>query len=343
MLITRNQSLLFSDPDAIIGGVLGEPFRKYRRNFRLAERGKAFPFPLHLDLDLTTRCNLKCPVCPAGNPSRSIFPGLGRDMDPSLYEAALKEASRHALPSLRLGMTGEPLLLKEIPQYASLAAAYGVLDVSLVTNGRLLTGDLSLALIKSGLTRLMVSVDAWTEADYARRRPGGSFRRLLNNLDDFLRARAELKSPLPVLRLSFVDRGLDAKEKREILEFFAETADYLVFQKYQNLTGEGGEGDGASGDFYCGEPFARLALHADGGLFPCCSDYGRIAPVGFFPETSLREAWNSPQAALARSQGKEGRLHPSCAACRGLESAGEIYPYSKRSLPKEGKDLSAGA
>jgi cyclic pyranopterin phosphate synthase len=49
----------------------------------------------------------------------------------------------------------------------------GILDISLITNGSLLTPARAKALMEAGLTRLMVSVDAAPPKTKARGRPGG--------------------------------------------------------------------------------------------------------------------------------------------------------------------------
>jgi hypothetical protein len=239
------------------------------------------------------------------------------------------ESQKNQLPALRLGVTGEPLLLKNIAQYVQAARDRGVLDVALITNGQNLWPEMSQALIAAGLTRLMVSVDAATESTYRLVRPGGDWARLKSNLRDFLAIRASLKSPLPLLRLSFVDLALNAADKPLFERDFGPLADYLTFQSYQSLGGLPNLNPGldnappaslSPGDV-CLEPRCRLALHADGGLFPCCSDFGRLQPLGYFPALSLSQAWNSaPARELARDQG----AFPQCRACQAAGS-GQLF------------------
>jgi hypothetical protein len=358
--IKRNLNLPLADPEGTLSKALGAGFDGYREDFSRAEAGEPFPFPLHLDVDITTRCDLRCPMCPTGAGGGNLFPGLGRGLSLPFrsYELALSEGEAHRLPSLRLGMTGEPLLVKGVDEWARLARERGVLDVSLVTNGQGLSPKLSGALIRAGLTRLMVSVDAGTKGGYARARPGGDFGRLLLNIESFLDARKRLGSPTPVLRLSFVDMG-DRQELEAFLRLFRGAADSLAIQGYASLVpghgarakagagagagapggkaARGGGGPGAQGPEAsgggplprCGEPLTRLAIHADGGLFPCCSDFGRLRPLGFFPGMGLKEAWDSEgrKAVLGHGQGQaqgqaqaqEGQgakgAHPSCLAC----------------------------
>ena len=314
----RRRLVADQDPEDRLGRLLGPAFTAYRRRFRDAEAGLRPAAPLHLDVDVATACNFRCPMCPAGRTGH-FFPGLtqGLFLDQALYRRALAEGAAFGLPSLRLGLTGEPLLVKNIHLWVAEARAAGLLDISLITNGSLLTPEMSLALMEAGLTRLMVSVDAARPETYARVRPGGDWEVLRENLAAFLAVRRAAGSELPLLRLSFVEMAANLAERDQFREIFAPLADYLSFQRYQNILGLpetdlAGLGQGQAAGF-CAEPFTRLALQADGGLFPCCSDFGRLAPLGRFPEVSLAEVWNSPEALRLTEAGAAGR--PPCGQC----------------------------
>jgi MoaA/NifB/PqqE/SkfB family radical SAM enzyme len=349
LLINRNTYLPTKDPDRALQAALGPAFSRYRKDFREAEGGGLFPYPLHLDLDVTTRCNLSCPMCPGGMGAKGPFPGLGIDMPWELYTEVLHEAGRLKIPSVRIGMTGEPLVLPDIERYVALAKDSGVIDISLITNGQLLTLDISKSLMEAGLTRLMVSVDAATPKTYRRVRPRGDFNRLLTNLRGFLEVRAKF-GEIPVVRASFVELGENASEREKFTSLFSGLADYLAFQDYLELVpGKGSKNPSSEKGLiapsseksprahhksgYCGEPFTRLAVHADGGLFPCCSDYGWLSPVGTFPETSLQSAWLSDTAKSLRDLSITLPSHPSCRACRGLAPGGGAVPGDAK-IPK---------
>ncbi|MDR1044960.1 MAG: radical SAM protein [Candidatus Adiutrix sp.] len=317
----RSRLLAPRDPQAVLSGLLGAPFAEYRRRWAEAEGDRRPAAPLHLDVDVTTACNFRCPMCPAGQ-SGHIFPGFekGRFLDRALYRKALAEGRAFGLPSLRLGLTGEPLLIDDLDQWVAEAREAGVLDISLISNGRLLSGEMSRRLIRAGLTRLMISVDAAGAGTYARVRPGGDWRILLKNIDDFLRLRRELNSPTPLLRISFVEMSLNQGQQRAFEEIFGPRADYLSFQRYQNILGgretdfrPAGQAPAGAGQGFCAEPLTRLALHADGGLFPCCSDFGRRSPLGRLPADGLLGTWNSAAAAALARPGAPGR--EPCRSC----------------------------
>ena len=326
--INRSRHLASTDPNERLAAVLGEAFRRYRRAWAEAEKGLRPAFPLHLDVDVTTACNFACPMCPAGN-SGHIFPGFqkGRRLDFRLYQKALVEGADFGLPSLRLGLTGEPLLIPDISNWVEAARQRGFIDIALITNGRLLSPGLSRELIEAGLTRLMISVDAADEEIYSQVRPGGDWNLLLANIAAFLEAREKSGSVLPLLRLSFVEMNINRHQRRAFEERFAPMADYLSFQRYQNILGAedtkfasfpdlSGSEKAAAG--FCSEPFTRLALHVDGGLFPCCSDFGRQRPLANLTSGGIFAAWDSEAARALAGPGAAGA--EPCRTC--LDRAG---------------------
>ncbi|MDR2352901.1 MAG: radical SAM protein [Deltaproteobacteria bacterium] len=303
------------DPYPRLSQILGTPYELYRTAFQKAQAGALPPLPLHVDVDITTRCNLACPMCPAGHKTQSLFPGMGVDLDGNLLELFLNETLDLKIPSLRLGVTGEPLLRVETLDSLKLLGKK-ILDLSLITNGQKLTPDVSLKLVRQKLTQLMVSVDAGCQETYRKVRPGGDFDLLVHNLKEFLQIRKSEKSPLPLLRLSYVEISSDPTDKALFLKKFGPLADYLVFQKYVPLMAKKtSPGQGHLETGRCTEPFTRLALYANGSLFPCCSDFGRLAPVGVFPEISIQEAWENESAQLTRLTFPDNLQNPACREC----------------------------
>ncbi len=316
--IQRSRLAAKRDPNLILSEHVGPAFAEYRRAWAAAEAGKRPPHPLHLDVDVTTACNFRCPICPAGA-SGHFFPGFqkGLFLERDLYRKALAEGASFALPSLRLGVTGEPLLIPDIDEWVAEAKEYGLLDISLITNGRLLTPELSARLIGAGLTRLMISVDAGGPETYSRVRPGGDWDLLLHNMQEFLRTRREMGSLTPLLRTSFVEMATNISDREKFIETFEPLADYLSFQRYLNifpaLEGKAAAAP-ACAKSYCAEPFTRMAIFADGSLFPCCADFGRIKPLGNLKYGSLLAIWQSDEAlTLAR---EDAGAYAPCRECR---------------------------
>ena len=126
--------------------------------------------PLHdLRISVTDRCNFRCVYCMP----RAVF---GRDHAflPRAELLTFEEIARLVRVFTRLGVEkvrltgGEPLVRRELPALVGvLAAIPGVRDLTLTTNGVLLT-DQADALRAAGLHRVTISLDADDDATFMR-------------------------------------------------------------------------------------------------------------------------------------------------------------------------------
>ncbi len=106
-----------------------------------------------LHVEVTTRCNLNCAMC-----QRHVWEEPDADMTPETFEAVVRGLAE--LPgerTLQFSGFGEPLAHARIVDLVRTASRAG-LTTEVVTNGALLTRDLGMALIETGLTRLVLSV-----------------------------------------------------------------------------------------------------------------------------------------------------------------------------------------
>ena len=112
--------------------------------FRYLARGGLF----NINLEVTKRCNARCNFCDYWKEK----PGLElKDYVPIVEK----------LKPLSVSLTGgEPLLREDLPDLiASLRQSFGFLNISLITNGSLLTMEKGLALWEAGLDELSISLD----------------------------------------------------------------------------------------------------------------------------------------------------------------------------------------
>jgi len=131
-------------------------------------------------VEATSRCNLDCRTCirhgwdePLGQMDAATF---GRAID------GLRAFSHP--PTVFFGGFGEPLAHPNIVEMVAQAKALGG-PVELITNGTLLTPEMSRQLIAAGLDVLWVSLDGATPESYADVRLGAALPEVLANLKVF--------------------------------------------------------------------------------------------------------------------------------------------------------------
>ena len=118
-------------------------------------------------------CNFKCEYCLHGvDRSRHGYISDTAVMDMGLYRKVIHDIKRSGrkLKMLRFAAIGEPLMHKDIAEMVRLAQEERIAEsVDIVTNGSLLTHELSDALINAGLSRLRISIEGLCAADYEKR------------------------------------------------------------------------------------------------------------------------------------------------------------------------------
>jgi len=122
-------------------------------NIKLRIFEKAFDFPLEgLSIALTTRCNFSCKYC-------FIEKTKPTDLPKDKYFSLINEAVND-LGIIQVGLTGgEPLLIRDLPYLIEYASKLSC-QVTILTNGYLLTKDYLHTLKDAGLYKLSISFDS---------------------------------------------------------------------------------------------------------------------------------------------------------------------------------------
>ncbi|HJD97214.1 radical SAM protein [Mailhella massiliensis] len=136
-----------------------------------------------LYLEPTSRCNLNCAMCFR----KSWVEEKTGDMSEATFRAALAHLPE-SVETIFFGGMGEPLFHPRIVDMVRAASSSGR-RIELLSNGSLLTAELSAALLDAGLDMLWLSVDSPEEENYASIRGNGSLALLKEHLLAFNRLR----------------------------------------------------------------------------------------------------------------------------------------------------------
>ncbi len=287
-----------------------DEYREYRRCW--ADNPKGFilrDIPLHLDIEATSYCNLRCSFC-----DRQILvdKGMLGKMDMELFRHILDQFDEeHRLWGVKFSYRGEPLLHPDIPEMIRYAKSRGVLDIYFNTNAMLLTEDKCRAIIDAGLDRISISIDGTEKTAYESVRIGANFDTLVKNLETLLRVRDEMRSYIPKIRIQTVKLpGIDADE---YIKKWKPYADEVAMLEY---TDESKREKGIDAKWACPQLWQRLTIEWDGSVFACNNDSIRGLYLGNAKERSIYDCWHDERLMEIRELHKQGR---SCEveACDG--------------------------
>ncbi|MDR2406024.1 MAG: radical SAM protein, partial [Deltaproteobacteria bacterium] len=224
-------------PEEALTAIMGPRFESYRARWNRARSFKELPsFPIHVDYEVMSKCNYSCPMCPmsvrdltySGDEKLEENRGKGeKRLSSSKIKELLEEGAAKGQAALGFGGLWEPLLYKDLPEIVSYGRDLGLVDMMVNTNGSLLTQNLAQDLIESGLTRLMVSLDALSPETYKQIRRGGNLEQVEENIRIFLEERKKRKSPLPLLRVSFLVTSINESELQGFMHHWEDRADFL--------------------------------------------------------------------------------------------------------------------
>lgn len=175
------------------------------------ERVDAYPQEAYLEI--ATRCNLRCRMCPISYADRSTEP---RFFPPQLF-ARLRPIFPTLLRAHLFGL-GEPLLNPHLTGYLAELSAAGV-ETDFTTNATLIDAAKADELARAGVTRVAVSVDGATAATYEHIRRHARFDDLRRGLASLAAARD--RHGRPQLSLSCVAMADNVDELPGLVELCA--------------------------------------------------------------------------------------------------------------------------
>jgi radical SAM protein with 4Fe4S-binding SPASM domain len=157
------------------------------------------PLPAHLQLEITSACNLRCMMCLVRY--RPPVNKLAGAMPLELFDRLVRE-----LPGLRrltLQGLGEPLLSPHLPAMIRTAVQRGI-TVGFNSNATLLNRRRAAELVASRVDWLHVSLDGAHAGAYEAIREGARFGVVLDNLTGLVEAKRTAGSDTPWIRVVFV-------------------------------------------------------------------------------------------------------------------------------------------
>jgi len=300
-------------------------YREYRRKWKAwPESFQTGEFPLHLDVETNSLCNLRCTFCATTH--NRYKPGY---MDEVTWRKVIDEGGRNGLYSLKFTFRGEPLLHRDLPRMVKYAKDAGILDVYFNTNAVRLTEPMIRSLIDAGLDRISISFEGFEKATYEHYRVGARFEDVVRNIEALKRIKEEVGSTTPLVRIQTVlVPQLEGREK-EYTAFWTPRADEVA---YLDMKDEDGNPDhrGTIADWACPQLWQRMTITWDGKILPCVHDIYEWMSFGSIHDISIKEAWKCAAEENYRNRHRAGRAHEIAACDRCPLRENEIRKIRKR-------------
>jgi len=269
-------------------------YKEYRRLWELATKREIMTdFPLHIDIELTSTCNLKCSMC--WQSGSLIYPKGFMKMD--LFKKIIDEGVENGMRAIKLQSRGESMMHPQILEAIRYAKDKGVLDIQLTTNATLLKPEKFDSLLDSGIDVLIFSIDVAHKESYEQLHPGKKYADIVETIVAFLNRRKERGLKYPFVRVQAVKvGGADLNPHvQSILNRIMDLVDRIEVGELFTLVDESQQIDKSKFELLpCPYLWQRMVANYDGKITMCCRDYNCEHVLGDANKQTIKAIWNGP-------------------------------------------------
>ncbi|HPG31108.1 MAG TPA: radical SAM protein [bacterium] len=268
--------------------------------------------PVETILETAAICNLRCPFCPEGRLEQKRKRGF---MTMDDFKKIMSEAAPY-LWYANLDLMGEPLLNKDLPEMIKFTKNLGVEYVEISSNGNhILNDEDAERIVKSGLNKMIISIDAADQDVYEKYRVGGKVNKIIDFTTAIVKAKKKLNSEHPRLDFQIVvsQQNINQIEKVDELKkkiggdnlkikpmsFLIanisgnEVKDFITSVQENRYTFTDEKIAPQKAILNCAPIYFILNISWDGDIIPCCSDtYFEMKIGNAIKEKSIKNVWN---------------------------------------------------
>lgn len=274
-------------------------YRAYRRNWvEYAKNQYVSEYPLLVDIELSTVCNLHCPMC--YTITEDFKKSVRRQfMSMELFHKIVDEIGGK-VPAVRLSLRGEPTLHPDFVSCIRACKERGIGEVSFLTNASTLTKDRFIEFAEAGADWITVSIDGIGETYESIRRPL-RFADTLKRLQDIHEVKAQRGWKRPVIKIQSIWPAIQA-DPSAFYNTYAPYVDLVAFNPLiSGYSSHENSGVVYLEDFSCPQLYQRLVIGADGRVLLCANDEEGRRVLGDMNQQSVYEIWHGEPIEIIRA------------------------------------------
>lgn len=317
------------------------------RNRTVLREAVPLDSPLSMYIEPTRVCNFKCFYCMHSTRGKSggALEQTGfclEHMDMDFFEKLVEDIMNFPTVPKRICFSGlgEPLTNKRLPDMIHLLRKSGFEGrIDVISNGSLLTQEMSDALIDAGISRIQISVQGLSTEKYQE---------ICGVPVDIEKIRANVRyfyehKKDATIYVKIIDSILENKaEEEQFYQMFGDICDTIYIEHLVIMEQQMGDhgrhvdttrnlmGEVVEKRFVCGVMFYFLQVNIDGETFPCSTPgLPNSFSMGCAKEKSLLEIWNDRRRnGLIRKNLKDGYASiPACKTCSSCIAIADDSEY----------------
>ena len=289
--------------------------------------------PFALYLFHTNICNFKCVYCAHSLGKEGMkreYDFVPEAMSNEVFDMTLEQMKVFPRKFKFVSFTGqgEPLTNKKLPELVSrMKKAKVAMMLEVITNGALLTPEMSTSLIDAGIDRIKISLQGVSSKAFQKFSGVKiNFEQYVENIKFFYERKGNIQ-----LFIKVMNEALEPGEDKKFYHLFGEITDRMYIETcrpvYPGVDYEGKVGEeksvmdrfGRSHEkrLVCPLPFFHLAVWPNGDVVPCDTILKPIV-LGSVKTGKLIDMWNGPaHKEFCEMQLRKKRMeaNPQCSRC----------------------------
>ncbi|MFA7239063.1 MAG: radical SAM protein [Sulfuricellaceae bacterium] len=298
--------------EACRGAGWEDEYAEYRSNWsRFATEQIISDYPLLVDIELSSLCNLHCPMC------YTITDEFKREvnatrMDWELYTKIIDEIGGK-VPAIRLSLRGEATLHKKFVECIRYAKERDIKEVSALTHGGKLTPAYFEQIAEAGIDWITISIDG-VGATYENIRKPLKFDEMVNKLKAIKQIKQERGWGRPVIKVQGIWPAIQ-KDIQVYYDTFEPISDLVAFNPLIDYLGNDTYIEYLE-NFTCPQQYQRLVIGADGRVMKCSNDEENREVIGDLNTNTVHGIWHGERMQQVREAQKRLRGFMESSVCR---------------------------
>lgn len=289
-----------------------EEYKEYRINWEeYPKKQFVSKYPLLVDIELASVCNLKCPMCYTISDEfkQKVNAKL---MDFKLFTKIIDEIADD-VPAIRLSLRGESTLHPKFIECIQYAKDKGIKEISFLTNGSKLDRENFIKMMEAGATWITVSFDGLGE-EYEKIRKPLKYEETLAKIKGIKEIKKEFGVNKPVIKIQGIWPSIRVNPE----EFYNTLAPYVDSVAFNPLIDFHKNPDDKVfiDGFYCPMIYQRLVIGADGLVMMCSNDEENTHVIGDVNNESVYDIWHGEKLNSVRELHKKKNGYKELDVCR---------------------------
>lgn len=311
-----NYSMDTPEREALFEQYKGEGWESEYQEYRdqwsaLAKSQTVRDYPLLVDIELASICNLTCPMCyTISDEFKQVVNSTRMDFD--LYKRIIDEIGGK-VPAIRLSLRGEATLHTKFAECIAYAKSKGIKEVSTLTHGGKLTLPYFEKIVKAGIDWITISADGVGET-YENIRKPLKFDDLLDKIKAMKKYKEDNNLHRPVIKIQGIWPAIQDNPQL-YYDTFAPHVDLVAFNPLIDYLGNDRHIEYLE-NFTCPQQYQRLVIGADGLVMKCSNDEENREVIGDINKQTVHEIWHGEAMQRVRELHKRERGFMDSPVCK---------------------------